>query len=59
MAAMDLGLGSDLAQQEKDMTEEEKRKRRLGMSMMQSPAAQMLLGPVGPPQGMRGRGAGA
>ncbi len=44
MAAMDLGLGNQLPQQVADQTEEEKRKKRLGMSAMQSPAAQMLLG---------------
>ena len=47
VAAMDLGLGSQLPQQLKDETEEEKKKRQLGMSAMQSPAAQMLLGGLG------------
>lgn len=41
-AATDLGLGSNLADQVTDETEEEKRKRRLGMS--QSPAVQSLFG---------------
>jgi hypothetical protein len=44
VASLDLGLGSNLSQQVKDDTEEEKRKRRLGMSALQSPAASMLLG---------------
>lgn len=43
-AVADLGLGSNLSDQVKDQTEEEKRKRRLGLSTLQSPAAQMLLG---------------
>lgn len=41
---MDLGLGSALNQQLADETEDEKKKRMLGMSALQSPAAQMLLG---------------
>jgi hypothetical protein len=44
VASMDLGLGNQLPQQVKDETEEEKKKRQMGMSAMQSPAAQMLLG---------------
>lgn len=43
-AVADLGLGGQLADQVKDETEEERRKRKLGLSAMQSPAAQMLLG---------------
>lgn len=43
-AATDLGLGGQLADQVKGETEEEKRKRMLGLSVTQSPAAQMLLG---------------
>lgn len=43
-AAFDLGMGSQLSGQMQDETEEEKRKKRLGLSAMQSPAAQMLLG---------------
>lgn len=43
-AASDLGLGSALSQQVQDETEEEKRKKALGLSVTQSPAAQMLLG---------------
>ena len=39
----DMGLGSQLPQQVKDETEEEKRKKRLGMSALQSPAGQALL----------------
>lgn len=46
-AANDLGLGSALSQQVQDETEDEKRKRMLGLSPMQSPAAQMLLGGFG------------
>ena len=48
-AASDLGFGAALSQQVKDETEEEKKKRMVGMSALQSPAAQMLLG------GMSGR----
>ena len=44
MASADLGLGNTLASQVADETEEEKRKRRLGLSPMQSEAASMLLG---------------
>lgn len=44
VAAIDLGLGSNLTSQVQDETEEEKRKKRLGFSATQSPAAQMLLG---------------
>lgn len=40
----DLGLGSQLGQQVKDETEEERKKRQLGLSSTQNPAAQMLLG---------------
>lgn len=43
-AATDLGLGGALNQQVDDETEEEKRKKRLGLSALQSPAASMLLG---------------
>lgn len=46
-AASDLGLGSSLSQQVQDETDEEKRKRALGLSVMQSPAAQMLMGGFG------------
>lgn len=52
-AATDLGLGGSLSQQVKDDTDEEKRKRRLGLSALQSPAASMLLGN---PYGMTGVG---
>lgn len=43
-AATDLGLGNSLSQQVQDETDEEKRRKALGLSVMQSPAAQMLLG---------------
>ncbi len=43
-AAADLGLGTSLSSQVKDQSDEEKRKKALGLSVMQSPAAQMLLG---------------
>lgn len=43
-ASGDLGFGSTLSQQAADETEEEKRKKRLGMSPLQSDAAKMLLG---------------
>lgn len=43
-AASDLGLGSMLSQQVKDETDEEKKRRQLGLSALQGPAAQMLLG---------------
>lgn len=43
-AAGDLGLGSALSSQVQGETEEEKRKRRLGLSALQGSAAQMLLG---------------
>jgi putative protein kinase ArgK-like GTPase of G3E family len=38
----DLGLGTALSQQVKDQTDEEKKKKALGLSVMQSGAAQML-----------------
>lgn len=41
-AATDLGLGAGLADQVKDETEEEKRKRKLGLA--QSPAVKSLFG---------------
>jgi hypothetical protein len=44
VASMDLGLGNQLTQQVKDETEEERKKKMLGFSALQSPAAQMLLG---------------
>lgn len=44
VAATDLGLGNSLGQQVKDETDEEKKKKKLGLSALQSPAAQMLLG---------------
>lgn len=50
-AATDLGYGNALSQQVKDETEEEKRKRRLGLGALQSPAAQMLLGGLTPSAG--------
>lgn len=53
-APTDLGLGGALSGQVKDETEEEKRKRLLGMSALQSPAAAMLLG-GGLGSGMGGR----
>jgi hypothetical protein len=37
------GLGSNLSQQVADETDEEKKKRLLGMSALQSPAGQALL----------------
>lgn len=40
------GLGSNLSQQVNDETEEEKRKRKLGMSVLQSPAGRALAGPA-------------
>lgn len=43
-ASGDLGFGSTLSQQVQDETEEEKRKKRLGLSVMQDSAARMLLG---------------
>lgn len=43
-ASGDLGFGSTLSQQVADETDEEKRKKKLGMSPLQSQAAQMLLG---------------
>jgi hypothetical protein len=39
----DLGLGSNLSQQVKDETDEERKKRLFGMSALQSPAGQALL----------------
>jgi hypothetical protein len=53
-ASGDLGFGSTLSQQVDDESEEEKRRKRLGLSTMQSPAAQMLLGGNG--YGMAGVG---
>lgn len=53
-AAYDLGLGGALSKQVKDETEEERRKRMLGLSPMQSPAASMLLGGFSAGQGMPG-----
>lgn len=44
IASSDLGLGSTLSQQVKDQTDEEKKRRQMGLSQLQSPAAQMLLG---------------
>ena len=38
------GLGSSLSQQVKDETDEEKRKKALGLSVMQSPAGRALAG---------------
>ena len=38
-----LGLGSNLAQQVQDETEEERKKRLAGMSVLQSPAGQALM----------------
>jgi hypothetical protein len=38
------GLGTSLSQQVQDETEDEKRKKRLGMSMLQSPAGRALAG---------------
>lgn len=43
-ASVDLGLGSSLSQQVKDETDDEKKRRQMGLSALQSPAAQMLLG---------------
>lgn len=43
-AVMDLGLGSALSQQVKDETDEEKKRRQMGMSPLQGMASQMLLG---------------
>ncbi|WP_316176251.1 hypothetical protein [Bradyrhizobium sp. SZCCHNRI1073] len=48
-AAGQLGLGSALQNQVKDETEEEKKRRQMGLSQLQGTAAQMLLGnPFGP-----------
>lgn len=44
MASVDLGLGSTLNQQVQDETEEEKRRRKLGLSALQSPASSLLIG---------------
>lgn len=44
-ASSDLGLGNMLQDQTDDETEEEKRKKRLGLSATQSLAAQQLFGP--------------
>lgn len=47
-AAGDLGLGSALSQQVKDETDEEKKRRQMGLSaLQQGSAAQMLLGNYG------------
>ncbi len=46
-AAIDLGYATSLPEQVKAETEEEKKKRLMGMSALQSPAAQMLLGGMG------------
>lgn len=43
-ASTDLGLGGSLSQQVKDETEEERKKRQLGMSIAQGPAASLMLG---------------
>lgn len=44
-AAADLGLGGMLGQQTQDETEEEKRRRKLGLTpITASPAAQQLFG---------------
>jgi hypothetical protein len=57
-AATDLGLGSSLSDQVKDETEEEKRRKRLGLD---SPAVQSLFGmsPPGLAAGALGMGKGA
>ena len=60
-AASDLGLGTMLGDQTKDMTEEERRRRRLGLSPLgagASPAVQSLFGLTGvaSPGGAGGRG---
>lgn len=47
LAATDLGFGDLLKGQVKDETDEEKRRRQMGMSPLQMPAAQMLLGGMG------------
>lgn len=41
-ASTDLGLGSSLSQQVKDDTEDEERRRKLGLSPLQNGAAQAL-----------------
>lgn len=46
-ASGDLGFGSTLSQQVSDETDEEKRKKKLGLSPLQNQAAQMLLGGMG------------
>lgn len=46
-ASTDLGLGGMLSAQTKDETEEEKRKRKLGLSALQGGAAQELFGGFG------------
>ena len=44
-ASTDLGFGgAGLAQQLKDETEEERKKRQLGLSAMQTPGASVMLG---------------
>jgi len=47
IASTDLGLGSNLQQQVQDETEEERKKRMMGLSQLQSPAAALLLGGTG------------
>lgn len=41
-AETDLGLGSNLSQQVEDDTDEEKKKRQMGLSSLQNGAAQAL-----------------
>lgn len=52
-AATDLGLGSNLVQQVKNETEEERKKRLMGLSTA-SPAVQSLFGISGGAAGGRG-----
>lgn len=46
-AGVDLGLGDMLQRQQGDETEEERKRRQLGLGSTQSPAAQTLLGLTG------------
>ncbi len=42
------GLADNLSQQVKDETDDEKRKKRLGLSVLQSPAGRALIGGITP-----------
>lgn len=43
-AASDLGLGTSLSDQVKDETDEERKKRQMGLSTLQSQASALLIG---------------